>query len=336
MSRSHGYSLDDLIENPVLIAESLERDEIRCERDLIIDSVSTADIEFSTTTPLVSTVDDYYNGAILVNVTMSERYTVSDYNGSTQVLTLSSTPSGWSASDKCYLKNINCNVDTTTVDATAADRDSWIFGRSLTDRKSSDQIFQQLMFESHCIRFKTYNNTSIVTLDLDESVGTLDTPLIENGRPQVSWTFTPLNNIYSSFVLNYDYDPASNLYRKHAKVDKNYASDAYLDGMKTYCSNAEINYKIGHREYTYDSDWIYDDATAYYLLEKLVLWFSYQRMVLTWSSNIKEGIKYEVGDKVLVDYDYMIPDGRSGTQVFLITYKKIMPKKKVVLFNLIY
>jgi hypothetical protein len=341
MSRTHGLSADDLLQNPVLIAEHLERGEIRCERDLIIDDCSevfnTVTFDASVNgTQLNSSLDDFYNGAILVNVTRNARYAVTDYSGSIKTLVLTSVPHEWVAGDKCYLKNIGGAYDTTVIDAAASDRSLWVFDRSITQSQVSQEIFQQLMFESHCIRFKSFNRTNIVSLDLDEYADTLTTPFNEGGKSTVWWEFTPFNNIYSDFELNYDFDYAQNIYRKTARVNKNSCTDVYLNQMKTYCAYAEEEYKIGRRKYSYNSDWIHDDATAYYFLEKLVLWFSYQRMILHWTGDIEHHIKYEVGDKLKVDYPYMIPEGRNNQQIFMVTYKRIQPKKKVVQLNLLY
>ena len=337
------YTIDTLIQNPVLIAEHLERNEIRCERDLIIDTVTGADIKIDGSvngTALNSSVNNFYGGnglcnAYLVNITRSERYEVATYTGSTKTLHLSATPIGWAAGDFCYLKNINAIIDTTNVDATKLERNSWLFDRSLTSQEDSQSIFSQLMFESHCIRHKSYNRTKITSLDGGSSIGIFTIPKIEQGKPMVSYDMTPLANIYSSFILNYDYDYAKKIYTKRIMVDKNSASNAYLQTMIPYCAAAETNYKIS-RKYEYNSDWIHDDNTANYLLEKLVTWFSYQRMIVHWTGDIQSHIKYEVGDRIKINYPFMMPTGKNNSQVFLIVYKLVSCKKKTVSFNLLY
>jgi hypothetical protein len=400
-------AVDSLITNPSQIVEGLERDELRCERDLKIDSVSGADITITTLTPLKVLKADYYNGAILVNVTMNQRYTITDDNGA-GVLTLDTSPIGWNAAgnkDFCYIKNIQCLIDTDSFDVVGGgllksgtttstatgklvdsgasfsstvlvgmkvvnttdstytyintiDSDStltlendiftsgedyeiqstrydWVFGRSLSTQQSIQEIFQQLMFESHAIRFKSYNKTRIVSLEDGNVVGTFSKPIRENGKTLINYEFTPLENIYTDFVLNYDYDYTRKKYMKQAKVNKGFSSDVYLDPLKTYCLNAEKDYKV-NRTYTYSSDWIHDDTTAYYLLEKLVLWMTYQRMIVYYTGDIQQHIAYEVGDRVLINCDYMIPTSKNNAQSFLIVYKSIDPKKKVIVFNLLY
>lgn len=408
MARPNTYNTDDLIENPAYVVESLLRDWILAEYNLKIDSISTADILIDGSvngTPLNVAINDYYNGAYLVNVTRNERYGVSDYNGSTKTLTLDSTPSGWSAGDKCYLKNVNANIDENSFDVIGAGvvetgttssastgkliqtgqnflttvkagmrvknttdttysyvksvdsntqltleddimasgenysiygvRNGWKFARSLNTQQTSQQILNQLCYESHCMLFKSYNDYRLVALEDGNTVGTLSQPYIENGMPQIATKLTSLLNIYTDFTLNYGYNYAKKIYTKKATVNKNASSDSSLDYLKTYCSDAETNYKV-NRKFEYNSDWIQDDSTALYLLERLVLWNTYQRMIVNWTGDIENHIHYEIGDRVLINYDYMMPTGKNNSQVYIIIGKTISPKKKVVQFSLLY
>lgn len=113
--RSNGHSTGDLIESPAYVLEGLLRDEVKTERNLEIlgktDSVTYA------ISGLKSAINDYYNGAIIVNTTVGERATISDYVGSSGTIILSSAPSStWNAGDLCYIKNINISVDTSAFD----------------------------------------------------------------------------------------------------------------------------------------------------------------------------------------------------------------------------
>ena len=407
MARSNGYAADDLIENPSGIIESIIRDEILTERDLIIDSIdsiSTDYVYFNALTPLNSTVDDFYNGAILVNVTKNERYSVIDHGGASYVLRLSSTPTGWAASDKCYLKNIQANVDTDSFDVVGAGivdsgtttstsalklvetgqnflttvkpgmvvknttdttysyvktvdsdtqltletdimtsgeayqiygkRYAWKFARSLTQQEDSRSILEKLCFESHCMLVKSYNEYKLIDLGDGNTVGTLSTPLYQGGTAQVMTKLTPLSSVFTDYSLNYGYDYAKKTYTKRAFVNKNASSDSYLDDLKADCLSAEVNYKIKNK-WEYNSDWIQDDTTALYFLEQIVGWFSYQKMLVTWMSDLTNGLKYEVGDRVLLNYDFMIPTGKNNTASFMIIGKSIDYSKKKVRFSLI-
>jgi hypothetical protein len=125
MSRKTSYNTDDLIDNPSGIIESLMRDEILVERDLVIDRVSSNVVTIDgsvNSTPVNSAVNDFYNNAIIVNASKNGRYFISDYAGSTRQFTMSSTPTGWAAGDLCYIKNIRGNdfIDTDYFDTVGA------------------------------------------------------------------------------------------------------------------------------------------------------------------------------------------------------------------------
>jgi hypothetical protein len=338
-TRTSGIATDDLIEVPALIIESLIRDEICVERDLVIDSISTADIVFSTLTPLNNTINDFYNTSILVNVTRNERYFVSDYVGATRTLTLDTTPSGWSANDKCYLKNVDCHIDITSFDAIQKRQidNGWEFARVLNQQQDSQAILNQLLFESFCMIVKSNNEYKLIDLATGSNAGTLEEPIWENGSPLFSTELTPFNNIYTDFTLNYGYDYAKKIYSKRIFVNKNGSSNAYLTtaGLETYCSNAEIDYKI-KRKYEYNADWVQDDDTANFVLESMVKWLTYQRMVVSGGYDCEPYLQFETGDRMLIDFDFMIPTVKNDSQEFIIMSKNIDPIKKKIQFNLVY
>ena len=407
MARSNAYSVNDLIENPVFVVESLFTDELWTERDLIIDSASTVYITFNTLTPLRIMKADYYNGSLLVNVTQNARYTVLDDNGS-GVLTLDTIPSpSWNANDKCYIKNIQRHIDTDSFDAAGADqvetgtttsasayklidsaqnflttvktgmrvynstdgtysyvhsvdsniqltleddiftitegyqifgtRDGWKFARSLVQSQSPVQIFNQLLYESHCIMHRSYKNWKIIALEDGNTVGTFSNPLTDEdtGRPKVFARLSPIENIFTDFTLNYSYNYAKKIYGKTITVNKNIASDVSLDSLKVLCKEAEEDYKIT-RKWEYNADWIYDDNTAYAFIGRIVNWLTYQRLLVEYWGDIKNHIQYEIGDRVLINYTYMMPTGINNSMVFMVYGHKIYPKKKVVRFDLIY
>lgn len=409
MARPNTYNTDDLIEQPAYITESLLRDEILTERDLVIDAVtnsaSASTVTFDTTTPLNSTVDDFYNNAILVNATKNERYGVADHAGSTRILTLdNSSLTAWAVSDKCYLKNVGANIDVdsfdvigagliesgTTTSTTAGKliqtgqnflttvkagmvvknttdttysyvqsvdsdtqltlesdimtsgedfqiygkRYNWKFARSLASQQDSRSLLEQICYEAHCMLFKSYNKYKLVDLGDGNTVGTFATPMYERGKPLVSAKLTPLAQIYTDYSLNYGYNYAKKIYTKKAFVNKNATSNAYLDSLKTKCSSAETNYKVKSK-WEYNSDWIQDDTTALYFLEQIVNWFYQQRIIVTWYGSPKTYIHYEIGDRVLINYDFMIPTGKNNSATFMIIGKSFDKGKKKIRFTLI-
>lgn len=407
------YNIDDLIQQPAYVIESLLTDEIHTERDLVIDAISLANITMDGTdavnnpnaVKLKVTINDYYNNSYLVNVTRSERYLVNDYVGSTRTLTLSSTPAGWADGDKCYLKNVNCSIDTDTFDVVGSGvietgtttstsagklihtgqnflttvlagmrvfnstdntysyvksvdsntqltlmddimtsgegysiygvRNGWLFDRCITTKESSQRLLEQLAYESHCMLYKSTSGYKLIPLEGGYTVGTLDTPLYQNGKALISTELTSLLNIYTDYTLNYGYDYAKKIYSKQIKVNSRAVSDSSLDDLRTDCESAEQNYKV-NRKWEYSSDWIQDDATARNFLRLIVESLTYQRMIVTWTGDISNHIQYEIGDRVLINYDYMMPTGKNNSTIFLITGLSIDPGKKKVQLQLTY
>jgi hypothetical protein len=347
-ARSNGYSEGDLIANPAYIIESVIRDEILTERDLVMGTPSGRDA--FPCTGLISSTDDYYNNAVVYRVTDGAKDYVSNFIGSGQTIELSGAGNPAADGEKFYLTNIQGDnkVDYASFDrvgnTTDGLRKDWIFGRCLNTKQSSSDIVEQLLFESSCILFRSYNAYKLVALDEDSgSVDTWTEPMKDRETKQEIFqaALTPLENVYSDFRLNYFYDYGSGTYKKQMYVNaKSMSSNATIldpgvDQQK--CIDAETNYKIRNRKFEYNADWIYDDNTAEYLLKKLILALTVQRLIITWGAPIKTHIKYEVGDQVILNNDRLLPTGVSNTSKFMIFSRKIRPIKGApyVMFNLI-
>lgn len=348
---TNGYEPADLIENPAYIIQALLRDEVFVERQLKIDSVSGSDIVIDGSIngrPLLSSVDDYYNGSYVINHNDSTRRTVTDYAGSSKTLTLNST-TGFSAGELVTLINIQGNnkINTTSFDLVGDNpdglRDGWKFARSIIAMAPASTIINQLLYESHCILFQSYNQYKLVALDSATSADTWTKCLMMSGRESFNIGLTQLRNVFTSFKLKYSYDYGSGEYEKEFYVDKNgYTSGGSVisSAEQDLCEAAETNYKIKNN-FEYSSDWIYDLTTAEYLLQKLVLWFTKQRMVVTWTTPLSDGsidyIKYELGDQVVLSNTRILPTGISGVKSFMITGKQIIIKRgdPYIVWNLI-
>ena len=85
------------------------------------------------------------------------------------------------------------------------------------------------------------------------------------------------------FILNFNYDYGKNDYIKKAYINKDTSSDAtYLGATEIgKCRNVETNYKF-RKTLEWSSDWIYDDTTAYLLLQKWVDYFTKQKLNISY------------------------------------------------------
>lgn len=344
-ARSNGKNEDDLIDNPVYIIESIYRDEIFVERDLISDTATlvsgttyTVKVDGTTNdTPLNNSADDFYNNAILNNVTRGTKGYVSDYIGSTKTLTVIMASGSFGAGDKFYLTNVNGDnrIDFASFDVlgntTNGTRDGWVFRLSINKIVTVANLINQLCFEANIIKVESYDKIKLVALDLGTSIATWGSPLKQNGVELAKIKLSPLQNVFTDFRLRYAYDYGKNEYTKEYFVNKNgFTTDSTLTTEQTLCKNAETNYKV-KRTLEYKSDYIFDDATARKLIKKLVLWFTKQRLMIAWIGSVKNFIQYEIGDKIKINYSDLIPSGINNSVQFMVYGKTIDTKKKIVL-----
>ncbi len=338
-ARDNGFDADDLIQCPPYIIESLIRDENFAERDLIItDRVDSTHIEINA---LQSSVDDYYNYAIYYNVTTNFKTYISDYDGSTKIITLASADASSDDSDDIIIINIqgDLKIDYATVDTvgntTNGTRKDWLFARAYTSKTNISNILSELLFESHCELIESVNpDTGLVSFKLvaiDSGSGdTWTNPAYAGGLEQVTAELTPIENIFTKFRLRYFYDYGKGDYLKEIYVDKNsFPSTATILSAteQTLCSDAETNYQVSQL-FEYSSMNIYDDATAERMLQKKIEWYTKQRLVVRYITALvgaSDFIKYEKGDQVKLNFSKGIPTGLNNSSMFMITEKIITP-----------
>ena len=118
-----------------------------------------------------------------------------------------------------------------------------------------------------------------------------------------------LLNVYTDFALNYSYNYATGEYAD--RIVHNKKGGDLTSTYTTLCSDAEDNY-LFNRKLEYNTNWIYDDTTAQYLLQKLISWHTKQRLIVEYWGDVKNHIKYELGDKVKINYSDMLPTGISS------------------------
>lgn len=345
VARSNGYNENDLIENVAYTIESIYRDEIFVERDLIVDSATlvagttyTVKIDGSINkTPLRNTMDNFYNNAIFYDNTNGNKGYVSGYVGATKTLTVVLTSGGITTNDKIALTNINGDnrIDYASFDklgnTTDGSRMNWKFRLSINKSIKVNDLINKLCFESHIIKLESYGKIRLIALDSGPSVATWGSPLKQNGVELAGAKLSNLDNLFTDFRIKYAYDYGKREYTKEYSVNKNgFTVSSSLTTEQTLCLNAETDYKL-KKDFTYNCDYIYDDATARSLIQKLVLWFTKRRLMPVWYGSIKNYIQYEKGDIIKINYAAMIPNGLNNIMAFMIYSKEINLKKKIVL-----
>lgn len=340
-ARNNGFDEGDLIECPAYIIESLLRDENFVERDLSITTVT--DYDELIISGLASSDDDYYNNAIYYNVTTNATKLIIDYIGATKTIILENgDDDSVLANDNVVILNIqgDLKVEYSTFDAvgntTNGTRKDWIFAKAFIDKQNIIDMLDELCFECHCEYVESSEPVSGLNkfklIDLDSSYAdTWTNPAYgRDGLEQISVKLSSLDNVLTKFRLRYFYDYGKSDYLKEIYVDKNSypASATILSATEqTLCANAETNYKVS-RLFEYSSRNIYDDETAERMLQKKIEWFTKQRLIVTYISPIvgnKDFIKYEIGDKVRINYSKSIPTGINNSSNFIISAKKVTP-----------
>lgn len=327
-SRSNGYNAGDLIENPAYIIESILRDEIFVERNLrVTTNVNTTSF---IATGLLSTEDDYYNGAYVYDIEASEYVKITDYDGSTKTITVASS-FAHSLNDNIIVTNIkgDSKIDYASFDAvgntTNGTRDDWKLTFSLTDETGVKDLIQEICESSFLMLIKSYDKYKLVTID--ETASTPDVwtnPLKTNGRELVSVAPLSLDFVYNDFKFNFRYHYGRDKSISRYYVNRNGYTSGLTNGstLQGLCEDVYTNYKIDRlleTEYKY----IRFSATAEMLFEKLVEWRTKQRLLVQWSGTFKEYCTYEVGDIVKINH-WLIPDALRNVSQFMITNKEIV------------
>lgn len=343
-SRDNGYDEDDLIENPAYILESILRDEIFTERDLELTRVSNNtfyvnDLRFA--------LDDYYDGAIIYNTTRGEKDTVSDFvmSGSDKRINTTNSHASWDTGDKVYLTNIQgdnkIDVDSFDLVGNTADglRDGWIFGKSVYQETLAEGILNEILFESRCILFTSFDKYKLVAIDdTPTEVATWTTPLMQNGKLLASASLSTIRQLYNDFRVNYYFDYGIGVCKKTLFVNKAGASSELTNGA-TYqatCKTLFDNYKIINR-FEYNCNWIYDDDTAELFFDKIFEWYSKQRLIVNWATPVSDYLQYEVGDIIKLNNSEIIPTGVNNVSKFMImeTPLKPLPGAPFINFKLV-
>lgn len=316
--RVNGKNQGDLIDNFAFIIESIIRDEANSETNRNITNILTTTA--CVCDELQSVYDDSYAGGYIKNVDRNITANITSYDFASKTLGYSGFGTSlFAAGDSFLLTNIRDNVDTSTFDNVGTDRAVWQARRCIHNQDTSDNVINGLLYDSWCIMHRSFDKYKLATLDTGLTVGTFNTPLLSNA-PMVSCELTSLGDIFTSFTLEYDYHYARGEFSKKMSVDASGVSDPsnLSSDLVTACNTAEINHRVSNH-FQYGSKWISDDLTASLFMQRAVDWFTDRRLVVKWRGSVAEHIQYEIGDKVLINYPDMIPNGVNNSSVFIIT-----------------
>ena len=329
--RSNSYNEGDLIENPVGIVESIIRDEILSEHRLVVSSVGMLAINSlsfnGSTHVLMYDTENYYANAYVHNIDKDWTAKVSYYEGSTKTCALSSiTVLDIDVGDRCYITNIKGDelIDITTFDSSLSSKSSWKMALSLDTKIEAYSLLDQICFEAQLMLYKNYDKYYIKPIGSGSSVGTLTKPLIErNGNKLIDVSLSSIEDVYTDFTIHYAFLANENSYAKTIVCNKDTTNSTYItSSYKTLCSNAEDNYKL-KRKLEINLDFIHDEATAAYFLQRIIKEKTKQKTLVGYSGDVQNHIQYEKGDLVKINVPDRITASQNNTTVFLITKQDI-------------
>ena len=315
--------------------ESILRDEIFVERNLEITTKTSSTLIIST--GLKSGVDDYYVGAIYHNVGTSVRAVILAYNGTTKEMTLSTADTLSSVGNQIFITNIKGDAKIHKHSFQVAPVLSGV--RSINSFANAYDLLSEMCFESFTILSTTQGKYKISPLSSSPaSIATWTNPLkdLQTGDYLVQGGLTPLQNVYTEYVLNYKFNYAKGDYDNSISVSPTGYTDGFsLSAEQTLCLNAQTNYKMNNK-WEYSANWIVS-AGAEDLLINVVAWFTKQRTWIRWGGDFGNYIKYDIVDIVILNLACYIPDSLNNSAKFLIYGKEISFAKgsPQVIFELI-
>ncbi|MBK7380720.1 MAG: hypothetical protein IPJ03_17320 [Ignavibacteriales bacterium] len=315
--------------------ESILRDEIFAERNLEITTKTSSTLIIAT--GLKSSVDDYYVGAIYHNVGTSIRAVILAYNGTTKEMTISTADTLSSVGNPIFITNIK--GDAKIHKQSFQDPKVITGNKSINSFSNAYDLLNEMCFETFTILSTTQGKYKLSSLSGDgASLATWTNPLkdLETGDYLVQGGLTPLQNVYTEYVLNYQFNYARGDYDNSVSVSPTGYTDGFsLSAEQTLCLNAQNNYKLNNK-WEYSSSWTIP-ASAEWFLQSIVAWFSKQRTWIRWGGDFGNYIKYEIGDIVLLNLSGYIPDSLNNSAKFLIYSKEVSFAKgsPQVIFELI-
>lgn len=237
-----------------------------------------------------------------------------------------------------YPAAYNIPIDTDSFDlignTTNGTHKDWIFAKSIYNQMPLGDVLSLICYESHLLLTKSYNRFTLKSLLNTNIAGTFQFLIAQRGILKYKLEYTPIDGIYTEFVLNYHYDYGSSLYKKKITVSPVYSSNAALDSYKIILRDNETKYRL-KRKWEYSADYIYDESTALLCIENFIKQHISQRIILTFTGDLQYHIRYEIGDQVLVYLPAILPDTVNYSKVFMIFSKKIDINSSTVEFGLI-
>lgn len=191
-------------------------------------------------------------------------------------------------------------IDEAAFDAAKMAMSGWKFAGQLLEQKMGKEVIQDLCRNAALIFYVDPTGQAKVWSMLSRpSVKTLgkEHVAVKSRKTTVaSKGLTPLDGVFNEFYLHYNRNYATDEYEDLVFVTKGDRSAAVAAAEQTNCETSYDRYRTIHR-WTFESDWIREQATAVKLLTWAVDWF-YLRRELWESLHPLDQLNLESGDCV--------------------------------------
>ena len=320
MPRTNIYNALGLIQNPIHIIESLFRDEIFTERNLVASSsgIYITDATHIYCNSLRGSTNNYYDGAYIINYTVEggvgNMAKVISYDAANKYITLYAI-TGQTVGNNFIITNIGGDtyINESNFDTVGASFVDYPFRKSITEKAKVSDILNELLFECHCYLGQSFNQLKIHSLITDTSTANLITAsniLMRDGSPDIECRLTDIDKVKNNFLLNYDYDYTTNQHKKNI----------HRDTLTDYrCADATRNYLLHNNEFNYDANWTY---TLTGLMTWFVKWLTFQKLEIKLWSDFSL-FKYEIGDQCKINDSRWMPTNLNNSAVFIVMGKEI-------------
>lgn len=212
--------------------------------------------------------------------------------------------------DVLGLSSINVDSFNQIADQTNGKRKDWKIARSITGQSDSLAVIEAISSEAAVVVQNDYTNSpSIVALDnYNPTVALGDSNIAEdtNGHPIIRVKQSHVQYIKNEFYLNYRYNYATGNYDKQlfinastTNISSNTRSDKTYATYTALCAGSQSIYNCVQR-WTFDADWIRDDATAESFIKTMADWLALRKWEI--ETTVHYGVdtlKLEPMDQVL-------------------------------------
>jgi len=230
--------------------------------------------------------------------------------------------------------NTELGVASALISDGTTSRSSWNMARSIFEQENSADIIKSLCRDSACINFVRYNSQErIVDIEEKESADmTIDNSniIIKNKNTTFKIDKTPLDELYTDFFIKYrkNYETGKYVTNKYVNTSSN-NFDSEGSDYQTICSNAESKYNIdNNKQFIYEADWIFEEATAEKLCKWFVNWFTERKLLVEFEMML-DGIALEIGDQIKIDHA-LLPSNINNESKFIIYKIRHNPNSDII------